>query len=247
MKRTTAALFLSAILALANFAGPAIAAEPPAVVYGITHVEAALSGALARYITNGTLHLELDNRTTELRVPAGQEPSGGLVVENVYYSPIQARFAAEIVVPGTSIRQPVSGRAYGAVQMPVLNHRVMPGDIVASSDVDWIEIRADQAGSDMATSETQLIGMTPKRGVPVNQPVRIRDLQSPRLVDKGSLVTITLHNGNLVLSTQGKALQDGGRGDVIRVTNTQSNRVVETIVTGPNQVAIQTGTPIANK
>ncbi|MNF12653.1 flagellar basal body P-ring biosynthesis protein FlgA [compost metagenome] len=57
-------------------------------------------------------------------------------------------------------------------------------------------------------------------------------------MDKGSLVTITLATENLTLSVQGKALQDGGRGDVIRVVNTQSNRILEATVAGPSIVAV---------
>ena len=240
MTRRTTALFLGTVLGLAVLAAPAFSAEPSAAVFGATHAEAALGEALARYITVGRLHLDLDNRAIEVRVPTGQVASGGLMVENVYYSPTQARFAAELVVPGTSpvVRMPVAGRVYGTVDVPVLNHRVSPGDTISATDVDWVELRADQAGTDVAASEAQLIGMTPKRGIPVNQPVRVRDLQSPRMVDKGTLVTITLESPNISLSAQGKALQEGGKGDVIRVVNTQSNRIVEAVVSGPNQVSV---------
>jgi len=132
----------------------------------------------------------------------------------------------------------VAGRAYGTVEVPVLTRRVAPGDTISAGDIDWMELRAEQAGTDIAASEAQLIGLTPKRGVPVNQPVRVRDLQSPRVVDKGAMVTITLTSQNLTLSAQGKALQDGGKGDTIRVVNTQSNRIVEAVIVGPNQVAV---------
>ena len=240
MKRTARTLLLGAALALAVFAAPAKSAEPPAAVYGTTHAEAALSEALARHITAGRLHMELDSRAIELRVPGGQVPSGGLKVENLYYSPAQGRFAADLVVPGTTppVRLPVAGRAYGTVEVPVLTRRVAPGDTISAGDIDWMELRAEQAGTDIAASEAQLIGLTPKRGVPVNQPVRVRDLQSPRVVDKGAMVTITLTSQNLTLSAQGKALQDGGKGDTIRVVNTQSNRIVEAVIVGPNQVAV---------
>lgn len=233
-------------LGLAVLAGPALSAEPPAAAYGATHAEAALGEALARHITVGRMRLELDNRMAELRVPAGQTATGGLRAENVYYNAVQARFAAELVVPGTTARMPVSGRAYGTVEVPVLNHRVAPGDTISATDLEWVELRSDQAGTDVAASEAQLVGMTPKRGIPVNQPVRIRDLQTPRIVDKGSLVTITLETGSLSLSAQGKALQEGGKGDVIRVVNTSSNRVVEAVVSGPGRVAVgRPGTAVA--
>lgn len=207
----------------------------PDVVYGMPHVEAVLSDALSRVITAGRLQMELDSRAVELRAPHG---AGGLAVENLYYSPVQGRFAAEIVVTGSQVRLPVSGRAFGVVQIPVLSRRIIPGDVIGPGDIDWQDVRADQTTSDTASTDAQLIGMTPKRGVSTNQPVRLRDLQSPRMVDKGSMVTITLTTQSMTLTTQGKALQDGGKGEVIRVVNTQSNRIVEATVAGPNVVAV---------
>lgn len=243
-KRRLATLLLGTVLAAALAAPVALvptasvsAAEAPDLVYGQAHVEAALSEALSSRIPIGRLQLELDNRAVELRAPAG---AGSLRVDNLFYSPIQDRFAAEIVVSGTSpeVRLPVSGRAYGVVQVPVLSRRVVQGDSITPDDIDWVDVRAEQTGSDIAATDAQLIGMTPRRGIPLNQPVRLRDLQTPRLIDKGALVTITLTTENLALSAQGKALQDGGKGDVIRVVNTQSNRIVEATVAGPNLVAV---------
>ncbi|TWA88293.1 flagella basal body P-ring formation protein FlgA [Azospirillum brasilense] len=236
----------AALLATAIVSGPAALAQTmdggasaaaAVVVYSPAHVEAVLSDALSRQITTGRLQMELDNRAVELRAPAG---AGSLTVENLYYNPVQGRFAAEVIVADTRpvVRLPVSGRAYGVVQVPVLSRRIAPGDVIGPGDVDWQDVRADFAGSDIAATDAQLIGLTPRRGVPVNQPVRLRDLQSPRVVDKGSLVTITLATENLTLSVQGKALQDGGRGDVIRVVNTQSNRILEATVAGPSIVAV---------
>ncbi|CAO3446172.1 flagellar basal body P-ring formation chaperone FlgA [Azospirillum largimobile] len=231
-----AALLTAPVAAMAATAPAAGATAPvPDVVYGMPHVEAVLSDALSRVVTVGRLQMELDSRAVELRAPQG---AGGLAVENLYYSPVQGRFAAEIVVTGSQIRLPVSGRAFGVVQIPVLSRRVIPGDIIGPGDIDWQDVRADQTTSDTAATDAQLIGMTPRRGVSTNQPVRLRDLQSPRMIDKGSLVTITLSTPSMTLTTQGKALQDGGKGEVIRVVNTQSNRIVEATVAGPNVVAV---------
>lgn len=239
MKRTLSILLLGTALLTApgTTSAAGLDAPPPAVVYGMPHVEAVLSDALSRVVTVGRLQMELDTRAIELRAPQG---AGGLTVENLYYNPVQGRFAAEIVVSNTqpAVRLPVAGRAFGVVQVPVLSRRVMPGDVIGPTDVDWADVRADQTSSDTAATDAQLIGMTPKRGVSTNQPVRLRDLQSPRMIDKGALVTITLATDSLSLTTQGKALQDGGRGDVIRVVNTQSNRIVEATVAGPNIVAV---------
>ncbi|KAA0583357.1 flagellar basal body P-ring formation protein FlgA [Azospirillum sp. B21] len=231
-----AALLTAPVAAMAaTVPGAGVTAPVPDVVYGMPHVEAVLSEALSRVVTVGRLQMELDNRAVEMRAPQG---AGGLAVENLYYSPVQGRFAAEIVVTGSQVRLPVSGRAFGVVQIPVLSRRVIPGDVIGPGDIDWQDVRADQTTSDTAATDAQLIGMTPRRGVSTNQPVRLRDLQSPRMIDKGSLVTITLSTPTMTLTTQGKALQDGGKGEVIRVVNTQSNRIVEATVAGPNVVAV---------
>ena len=45
----------------------------------------------------------------------------------------------------------------------------------------------------------------------------------------------------MVVTAQGRALQDGKLGDVVRVNNTQSNRMIEGLVTGGGIVVIQSG------
>lgn len=250
MKRHIRALILGTALFLAPAGAFAAAAgSAPAgaevVVYGIPHAEAVLAEALGGQIPMGRVHLEFDNRALEVRVRG--ETTGGLRVENLYYAQVSGRFAAELVAPGASpsVRVPVSGRAWGVVELPVLSRRVSPGDTIGADDLSWSEVRADQAGSDIAAAETQLVGMVPRRGIPVGQPVRLRDIQTPRVVEKGALITISLLTDTIQLTTQGKALQEGGRGDVIRVVNTQSNRIVEATVAGPNHVSVaKPGTPV---
>jgi flagella basal body P-ring formation protein FlgA len=43
----------------------------------------------------------------------------------------------------------------------------------------------------------------------------------------------------MYLTAQGKALDDGGQGSVIRVANTQSNRTIEAVVQAAGRVAVQ--------
>lgn len=242
---SAAVLALGAALALgvAGTARPAAAQMAAAqtaaahATYGLPHIEAVMSEALAQHVPVGRLNIEFDNRALELHAPADW---GSLTVQNLYFNNLNGRFAAELVVPGPSrsLRMPITGRAYGVVRAPVLNRRIAPGDTISASDLDWQEVRADQVGSDIAAAESQIIGMTPRRGVPVQTPVRVRDLQTPRVVAKGALVTVTFQTARISLTAQGKSLEDGGVGDVIRIVNTQSNRIVQATVAGPNLVAV---------
>jgi flagellar basal body P-ring formation protein FlgA len=242
MNRFAAILLLGTALGL-GMAVPAAAADAPAaianapVVFGEDHVEAALTQALVPYITRGRAVVELDNPSLELRAPAG---AGSLTAERVYFNPVNGRFAAELVIGGTkpAVRLPVAGRAFGLVEVPVLSRRLSQGEAIAAVDLARVEMRADMLESDVAASEEELVGRAPRRSLAPNQPVRLRDVQSPRLVDKGALVTIVLSTPRMILTAQGRAQQDGGKGDVVRVLNSQSNRTIEATVVGFNQVAV---------
>jgi flagella basal body P-ring formation protein FlgA len=49
----------------------------------------------------------------------------------------------------------------------------------------------------------------------------------------------------MLLTAQGKALQNGSEGDVIRISNSQSDTVVEAEVVGEGRVAVRPTTLMA--
>ena len=55
---------------------------------------------------------------------------------------------------------------------------------------------------------------------------------------KGKIITLNFTKGGIMLSAKGKALENGGLGDTVRVMNTQSKSVVQGTVTGPETVSI---------
>ena len=56
---------------------------------------------------------------------------------------------------------------------------------------------------------------------------------------------IVLQFGNMSLTAQGRAVEDGAKGDTIRVLNTTSNRQVEGIVVAPDTVSVSIGPRLA--
>ena len=70
------------------------------------------------------------------------------------------------------------------------------------------------------------------------KPMASADIVLPPAVKKGEAVTMVFKNGKLNLTTQGKSMQTGAVGDVIRVTNTTSQQVIQAVVTGERTVAV---------
>jgi len=48
----------------------------------------------------------------------------------------------------------------------------------------------------------------------------------------------------MTLTASGKALSDGSQGELVRIVNTSSSRVIEAVVTGPNMVTVNPSGPV---
>ena len=119
------------------------------------------------------------------------------------------------------------------------------GDVITMNDINWVEMALDKVARNNVVDAEQLIGMTPRRFVNSQTPIRLSDIQAPEVVKKGNAVTMLLDTGKLQLTSKGRALENGAKGDLIRIANSTSNRVIEAIVEDDNLVRVQSGTTIA--
>lgn len=216
-------------------AAAAQAAPGPTRTLGADELAAEILQRIELRQSVGEARLELDNPGLRMALPAG----AGVTVEGLTYDPRSGRVAAFVASDGEageSLR--VTGRIRHIVEVPVLTRMIGPGETVAAQDIARVQVAADRLTQGFATDAADLVGKTPRRALRPSEPVRVADLQMPVLVKRNELVTITLQTPSLVLSAQGKAMEDGGKGATIRVTNTKSGRVLDALVTGPGAVAV---------
>ena len=186
--------------------------------------------------------VELSNRSMRLYAPASSLAS--IIVENVDYDPRTRRFSAYVSTPEAKpIR--VTGRLQKMLNVPVTNRRVLRGEVIRSEDIAWLKTPSDRVQQDIVMQPDDLIGKTPKHGIRSGAPVRSSEVQRPIMVKKGSLVTMILQTPMMTLTSQGKAIDNGSDGDVIRLTNTQSNTIVQAVVSGPGRVSITPASHLA--
>lgn len=185
------------------------------------------------------VRVQFDSRFVGLSLPAEQEPEFSL--EEFTYDRDARRFRAEIVAAGGDgrpLRQKVSGRVMIQREIPVLARRIPAGTVVSADDLLWETIVEEKMPTDAVVDAAEIIGKETRRDQNQGEAVRRRDLIPPRLVTRGSLVTMKIESSLLQITAQGKALQDGGKGDVVRVINTQSNRTVEGVVEASGVVRV---------
>ena len=206
---------------------------------GLEEIRKPVLTALSRRAAGGRLEVEFDNPQLQVVIPSGPLPT--ITVEDLYYNPNQGRFTADAVVGAggpTPQRVAIGGRASLIVEMPVLTRRINAGEVITHADIGWIEFNANQLSGNLAASEAELVNRTPRRALAINTPIYLYEMQAPKLVSRGQLVTMVLRTRTMTLSTQGKATQDGAMGEVIRVVNTQSNRTIDATVVSAAEVDV---------
>lgn len=187
-----------------------------------------------------------DKRGLEIALPVNDDPEFKL--EGFSFDPTNKRFRTDLTAQtpqGPHVVQ-ITGRILVKKKVPVLARRLESGSLVGSNDLDWIQIPEERVTADIITESNQLVGRELRYNIQEGEFLRSRDVMPPRLVQRGSLVTMKIETPFILITAQGKAQQDGANGETIRILNTQSNRVVEGTVVAPGVVEIRAVRKIAS-
>ena len=150
-------------------------------------------------------------------------------------------FTATIAAP--SAENPIQhftikGVLQPVIEVPVLRENMARGNIIKEKDIDLVKVPEHEFTRNTIGSVNELIGMSPRRLIAAGKPIQLTELIAPLIISRGELLTIQLQEGSLSLSTQVKALENGSKGDVIRVVNISSNQSLQAQVIGEKQVAV---------
>jgi flagella basal body P-ring formation protein FlgA len=203
-------------------------------------IETAVLDKVKEAGVKGKIDVLLDNRAIDVKLPANRDPKFAL--NDFDYDPINKRFRSKLFAETGEkpIALPVTGRVVVKIDVPVLTRRLESGTTIGKADIDWITVTDDRLTPGTITDPAQLVGREVRNGTGEGQPLHSRDVIPPRLVTRGAIIIIKIQTPHLLITTQGRAMQDGAAGDVVRVTNTQSKRVIEGTVDGAGVVRVHT-------
>jgi flagella basal body P-ring formation protein FlgA len=85
----------------------------------------------------------------------------------------------------------------------------------------------------------ELIGMKLRRAIRMGAPFVRSGLETPPLIKRGDMVTITASNGTLTVTARGLAQENGAEDDTIRVKNISSQKEIFCRVTAPSAVEVE--------
>lgn len=204
-------------------------------------IESALEKALSEQPgLNDKFTLTMHNAPDNIVLPQGE--SASVEVAAITYDPTRDMFDATLAAPSKDNplkKISVTGQVERVIAIPVLKNSLRNGDVIGIQDIDWVDVPSRNIQRDMMTQEKDVVGYTPRRIISSGKPIVAGDLQQPLLVSRGEEVTIMFADGPLLLSTKGKAMQNGAKGDYVRVTNINSNKSFDAYVTGSREVTVR--------
>jgi len=204
-------------------------------------VETVLDALREQAGIDGEMELELDERAKRIYLPTDIAPV--ITARSLSYQRRSGRFSAILTAGERNFT--VSGSAHKLVLVPTLSQRIHAGDVIGRRDIEWKSMRLNRLDSRTVLNDSKLVGMSPRRPIVAGRAIMTTEIQPPTLVRRGKRVTIYLKTKIMQLTAKGKSLENGGKGDVVRVQNVDSGKTIEARVTGPEQVSVFTTSPIA--
>lgn len=125
---------------------------------------------------------------------------------------------------------PIEGRYENLIAIPVLNKRLHRTDIIEDGDIAWEHVAEHRLRKDTILSAEELLGFSPRRVISENRAIRNGEVEQPKIVQKGDLMQIRFITANMEIRTIGQAMDDGAKGDMIRIRNSESDIVVHATI-----------------
>ncbi|MEM9684222.1 MAG: flagellar basal body P-ring formation chaperone FlgA [Pseudomonadota bacterium] len=200
----------------------------------------ALTGAIRnRMPADSRFEVTLDNADQAIHLPVHQPAT--VAVRDVFYDAQSKRYSATIHAPddrpgATALR--VAGYVHDLVEVPVLNRRLRPGEIIREKDLDTHVLRARHLVRNAVTSPEPIVGKSARRPLQEGKPLTHSDVREPQMVRRGGMVIMTYQSANMTVTAHGTSRENGTTGDTVRIRNNNSGKIVEAVVTGPDSVAV---------
>src|SRR5690606_38046529 len=128
-------------------------------------------------------------------------------------------------------------RTASDVGVLVVQRDVAAGERLAAADLAVVERPSGSLPYQYFTTLEQGVGLVVRRTLPAGTVLVPAAVDSPRVVERGALVTLVAGGGAIAVRAEGVALESGGVNERVRVRSA-SGRVVEGVVAASGEVHV---------
>ena len=134
----------------------------------------------------------------------------------------------------------VSVRYIKLTKAVVAKHFLPKGSKITPLDVKIAKVE-EKPNKEYIKDLNEVIGKKVKRNIKEGSPISYQDLLKTYLVRRNSNVKVIYQRGAFKIELLGRALQNGELGDIIKVKNLSSGKVIQCKVIGANKVLFLSG------
>ncbi len=146
----------------------------------------------------------------------------------------------EFYLDGESQRKIVLSGKLGIIKDVVKAARTInKGEIISSKDIILVTEKGKNNNKNSITSIEDIIGKRAIRRIQADQLICDSMVMVPPAIEKGARIMIKAENDDLIITASGKALEEGGLGDQIRVMNIVSGKEIIATVKRSDLVVVQ--------
>lgn len=131
-------------------------------------------------------------------------------------------------------------RAHISARLNVVHakHFINRGTVISKNDLVVEIIEISNANTHFYQHQKDIIGKVAKRSIRAGSTISARAIKVALVIKRGQQVTIVAKTAGLLIRTKGKALSDGSIGQIVKVKNSRSNRVLQATVVAANTVEV---------
>lgn len=196
-------------------------------------VENVVARALQQQNAGETLRVMMPKRPEEIAV-SYREPLEMEIDQLSYDAKSRTWQAMLYYSAGARTLAPVkiSGRYEEIAAIPILKHRVGGGQMIEPDDIELKAFPTQRLQKQTVIDPAQIIGKCPKRTISAGRPIRIDEVVTMPVVNKGEMVSLVYKTPQMEIRTLGEATENGATGDIIKIRNLTSHIVVQATITG---------------
>jgi len=122
----------------------------------------------------------------------------------------------------------------------VATRSIPPGAVISAEDVTLVAMDIPDA----LTALKDAVGQIAPSGLNAGRVVRADQITPQLRIQRNAIVALTLRSGALEIQTEGRALAEGGVGDVIDIMNLSSRTRISGRINSDGSVLVTAGTSL---
>lgn len=146
---------------------------------------------------------------------------------------------AEIFADGKSVATTkLVGRYFVLEKVLVPTKDITKDEIIKKENLTQIIIRSNRLRDDVVKEENNLLGKQAIRTIKKGKPITSRDIRDEIVIKKGQMIMVIYKYKGLQITSKMEAIEDGAKGQRIRLINNKSNKEVVGRVVDKNMVEV---------